>query len=86
MARGDVTETIWSPRFLGDPSVRMPCSQTPVGPSRLASEDDRSCGELLFPVAFALYRCLSPHPSRCLSASRRVSAAPGLRHAEGPGP
>ena len=31
----------------------MPCSQTPVSPLRLTVEDGRSCGDLLFPAAFA---------------------------------
>jgi hypothetical protein len=56
-------------------SLRSPPSQTPVGPLRLAFEDDYRCGELLFPAAFAFCRCLSPHHRRFLSASRRLSSA-----------
>jgi hypothetical protein len=37
-----------SPRFLGNPVVRLPCSQTPVGPPRLAFEDDRLAGSCCF--------------------------------------
>ena len=56
-------------------SVRSPPSQTPVGPLRLAFEDDLRCGELLLPAAFAFCRCLSPHRRRFLAASRRLGSA-----------
>jgi len=56
-------------------SVRSPPSQTPVGPLRLAFEDNYRCGELLLPAAFAFCRCLSPHHRRFLSASRRPGSA-----------
>jgi hypothetical protein len=55
--------------------VRTPRSLTPVGPLRLAFEDDRRCGELLLPAAFAFCRCLNLHHRRCLSASRRLGSA-----------
>ena len=65
------TETAWPPRFLGNPVVRLPCShQTPVGPPRLAFEDDPVAGSCRF-------RRLSPLPvphSAPLSLSLRLAA------------
>ena len=40
---GQRAETAEPPRFLGNPSVHMPCSSTPVGPSRQAISALRCC-------------------------------------------
>jgi hypothetical protein len=75
-------ETTWSPRFLGNPGVRLPCSSTPVGPSRLALKDEQSVGSCccrrLSPLAGAsiltLFAVSTPRgalvPSPCLDRQR----------------
>jgi hypothetical protein len=71
-----------SPRFLGNPVVRLPCSQTPVGPPRLASRTTASRG-----VAVSAFRLRASFRSSIAvhAASRRVGAAPEQWNAKGPG-
>jgi hypothetical protein len=59
-----------SPRFLGNPLVRLPCSQTPVGPPRLAFEDDRLAGSCCFRLPASCLIPLLGRCSRCLAARR----------------
>ena len=56
-------------------SGRTPRSLTPVGPLRLAFEDDSGTGSCCFRRLSPFCRCLSPHHRRCLSASRRPGSA-----------
>lgn len=67
--------TRWGLLRSWETSVRSPPSQTPVGPLRLAFEDDYRCGELLFPAAFAL----SPVPQSSPSSLSLRLAAPRFR-------
>jgi hypothetical protein len=71
-----------SPRFLGNPLVRLPCSQTPVGPPRLASRTTVSRG-----VAVSAPRLRASFRSSVAvhAASRRVGTAPQYWNTEGPG-
>ena len=63
----------------GRPLCAYALLSDPGQASAPSHEDDRSCGESLFPAAFAsLCRCLNPLPSRSLAASRRVGFAPVL--------
>src|SRR6187402_847137 len=52
-------------------------------------EDDRRCGESLFPAAFACGSSPLPVPhsahERCLAASRRIGSAPESLYAKGSG-
>lgn len=59
-----------SPRFLGNPVVRLPCSQTPVGPPRLAFEDGRLAGSCCFRLPASCLIPLLGRCSRCLMARR----------------
>ena len=58
-------------------SGRSPRSQTPVGPLRLAFEDDYRCGESLLPAAFAIAPVPQSSPS---SLSLRLAAPRFRRH------
>jgi len=72
---GHRAETAGPPRFLGNPTVHMPCSSTPVGPPRQAFSTLRCCLPPLLP------RRLPPLP---LSGLNRT-ACPLAVYASQPG-
>jgi len=59
-------------------SVRSPPSQTPVGPLRLAFEDDLRCGELLFAGGFRHSPVPQSSPSLAFSPPRGAPVPPTL--------
>jgi hypothetical protein len=76
-----------SPRFLGNPLVPMPRSQTRAGPPRLALRTTEVHGELPLTDGFRLRHASLPVPhsvpGRCLAASWRFGNAPVLVKGEG---